>query len=166
MTASEFSNIDDLIQQHNPFAGHTVVRNSQVWNKSLPDAPSINAHVSDTVFEAISKINQNSMQTVGITVVGERGLGKTQVISRIRHQFKHTDQVLFIYIGEYGEKLSKIKSKFLETLTSSLRAYGQDQGIMQWQEIAAHLINEAKEWKLYLRTIYSKISWVAKSIFH
>uniref|UniRef100_UPI0028A75836 hypothetical protein n=1 Tax=Planktothrix agardhii TaxID=1160 RepID=UPI0028A75836 len=146
MTASEFSNIDDLIQQHNPFAGHTVVRNSQVWGKSLPDAPSINAHVSDTVFEAISKINQNSLQTVGITVVGERGLGKTQVISRIRHHFKQTDQVLFIYMGEYGEKLSKIRSKFLETLTSSLRAYGQYEGIMQWQEIATHLINEAKGW--------------------
>ncbi|VXD25437.1 hypothetical protein [Planktothrix paucivesiculata] len=146
MTASEFSNIDDLIQQHNPFAGHTVVRNSQVWNKSLPDVPSINAHVSDTVFEAISKINQNSMQTVGITVVGDRGLGKTQVISRIRHHYKQTDQVLFIYMGDYGEKLSKIKSKFLETLTSSLRAYGQYEGIMQWQEIAAHLINQAKGW--------------------
>ncbi|MBG0747356.1 MAG: hypothetical protein I4E98_12275, partial [Planktothrix agardhii KL2] len=146
MTTSEFSNVDDLIQQHNPFAGHTVVRNSQVWGKSLPDVPSINAHVSDTVFEAIHKINQNSMQTVGITVVGEKGLGKTQVISRIRHHFKQTDQVLFIYMGDYGEKLSKIKSKFLETLTSSLRAYGQYEGIMQWQEIAAHLINQAKGW--------------------
>lgn len=146
MTTSEFSNIDNLIQQYNPFAGHTVVRNSQVWGKSLPDVPSINAHVSDTVFEAIHQINQNSMQTVGITVVGEKGLGKTQVISRIRHHYKQTDQVLFIYMGDYGEKLSKIKSKFLETLTSSLRAYGQYEGIMQWQEIAAHLINEAKGW--------------------
>ena len=146
MTTSEFSKIDDLIQQHNPFAGHTVVRNSQVWGKSLPDVPSINAHVSDTVFESIHKINQNSMQTVGITVVGEKGLGKTQVISRIRHHYKQTDQVLFIYMGDYGEKLSKIKSKFLETLTSSLRAYGQYEGIMQWQEIATHLINEAKGW--------------------
>ncbi|MGA8896184.1 MAG: hypothetical protein WB539_12845 [Planktothrix agardhii] len=146
MTTSEFSKIDDLIQQHNPFAGHTVVRSSQVWGKSLPDVPSINAHVSDTVFEAIHKINQNSMQTVGITVVGEKGLGKTQVISRIRHHYKQTDQVLFIYMGDYGEKLSKIKSKFLETLTSSLRAYGQYEGIMQWQEIAAHLINQAKGW--------------------
>ena len=146
MTTSEFSKIDDLIQQHNPFAGHTVVRNSQVWGKSLPDVPSINGHVSDTVFEAIHKINQNSMQTVGITVVGEKGLGKTQVISRIRHHYKQTDQVLFIYMGDYGEKLSKIKSKFLETLTSSLRAYGQYEGIMQWQEIAAHLINQAKGW--------------------
>ncbi|MFM6453161.1 MAG: hypothetical protein ACKPH7_15280, partial [Planktothrix sp.] len=87
-----------------------------------------------------------SMQTVGITVVGEKGLGKTQVISRIRHHYKQTDQVLFIYMGDYGEKLSKIKSKFLETLTSSLRAYGQYEGIMQWQEIAAHLINQAKGW--------------------
>ncbi|CAD5959033.1 hypothetical protein [Planktothrix agardhii] len=146
MTTSEFSKIDDLIQQHNPFAGHTVVRSSQVWGKSLPDVPSINAHVSDTVFEAIHKINQNSMQTVGITVFGEKGLGKTQVLSRIRHHYKQTDQVLFIYMGDYGEKLSKIKSKFLETLTSSLRAYGQYEGIMQWQEIAAHLINEAKGW--------------------
>ena len=146
MTTSEFSNIDNLIQQYNPFAGHTVVRNSQVWGKSLPDVPSINAHVSDTVFEAIHQINQNSMQTVGITVVGDRGLGKTQVISRIRHHYKQTDQVLFIYMGDYGEKLSKIKSKFLETLTSSLRAYGQYEGIMQWQEIAAHLINQAKGW--------------------
>lgn len=164
MAASEFSNIDDLIQQHNPFAGHTVVRNSQVWNKNLPDAPSINAHVSDTVFEAIHKINQNSMQTVGITVVGERGLGKTQVISRIRHQFKQTDQILFIYMGEYGEKLSKIKSKFLETLTSSLRAYGQYQGIMQWQEIATHLINDAKGWNYTSEQYIQKIfpGWLNK----
>ncbi len=146
MTTSEFSKIDDLIQQYNPFAGHTVVRNSQVWGKSLPDVPSINAHISDTVFDVINKINQNSMQTVGITVFGEKGLGKTQVISRIRHHYKQTDQVLFIYMGDYGEKLSKIKSKFLETLTSSLRAYGQYEGIMQWQEIAAHLINQAKGW--------------------
>ncbi|MBD2484794.1 hypothetical protein [Planktothrix sp. FACHB-1365] len=146
MNTSEFSNIDALIQQYNPFAGHTVVRNSQVWGKSLPDVPSINAHVSDTVFDVINKINQNSMQTVGITVFGEKGLGKTQVLSRIRHHYKQTDQVLFIYMGDYGEKLSKIKSKFLETLTSSLRAYGQYEGIMQWQEIAAHLINEAKGW--------------------
>ncbi|CAD5910376.1 hypothetical protein [Planktothrix agardhii] len=146
MNTSEFSNIDALIQQHNPFAGHTVVRNSQVWGKSLPDVPSINAHISDTVFDVINKINQNSMQTVGITVFGEKGLGKTQVLSRIRHHYKQTDQVLFIYMGDYGEKLSKIKSKFLETLTSSLRAYGQYEGIMQWQEIAAHLINEAKGW--------------------
>ncbi len=146
MTTSEFSNIDNLIRQYNPFAGHTVVRNSQVWGKSLPDVPSINGHISDTVFEAIHKINQNSMQTVGITVFGEKGLGKTQVLSRIRHHYKQTDQVLFIYMGDYGEKLSKIKSKFLETLTSSLRAYGQYEGIMQWQEIAAHLINQAKGW--------------------
>ncbi len=146
MTTSELSKIDDLIQQYNPFAGHTVVRNSQVWGKSLPDVPSINAHISDTVFDVINKINQNSMQTVGVTVFGEKGLGKTQVISRIRHHFKQTDEVLFIYMGDYGEKLSKIKSKFLETLTSSLRAYGQYEGIMQWQEIAAHLINQAKGW--------------------
>ena len=146
MTTSELSKIDDLIQQYNPFAGHTVVRNSQVWGKSLPDVPSINAHISDTVFDVINKINQNSMQTVGVTVFGEKGLGKTQVISRIRHHFKQTDEVLFIYMGDYGEKLSKIKSKFLETLTSSLRAYGQYEGIMQWQEIATHLINEAKGW--------------------
>jgi hypothetical protein len=42
--------------------------------------------------------------------------------------------------------LNQIKSLFLQSVASSLRAFGS-QKVMQWQEIAAALINEAKQWK-------------------
>ena len=149
------SAVDNIIREHNPFEGNMVVRASQIWGKSFPDVPSINSHASNAVLEAVSKVRQGKLQTVGITITGEKGLGKTQVISRIRHQLQKNDQTLFIYMGKYSS-LNKIKCEFLQAVASSLRAYGKYQGIMQWQEIAAHLINEAKNLK------YSPNQYIAK----
>ena len=72
------SKIDQLIKTHNPFAGHIVVKPQQIWGKSYPDVPSINAHASNAVFDAINKINKGQLQTVGITITAEKGLA-TQV---------------------------------------------------------------------------------------
>ncbi|ERT06307.1 AAA domain protein [Lyngbya aestuarii BL J] len=140
------SAIDNIIREHNPFEGNTVVRSSQIWGKSFPDVPSINAHASNAILEAVSKVRQGKLETVGITITGEKGLGKTQVISRIRHQLQSDEKTLFIYLGKYGS-LNKIKCEFLQAVASSLRAYGKYQGVMQWQEIAAYLINKAKNLK-------------------
>lgn len=136
--------IDDLIRNQNPFAGHIVVRPQQIWGKSFPDVPSINAHASDTVFEAIEKISQGQRETVGITIASEKGAGKSHIISRIRHRIQAEDSSLFVYMSKY-DNLNQIKSQFLQSVASSLRAFGS-QKVMQWQEIAAALINEAKSW--------------------
>ncbi|MBC1223717.1 hypothetical protein GNF10_30210 [Nostoc sp. UCD121] len=139
------STIDDLIRNQNPFAGHIVVRPQQIWGKSFPDVPSINAHASNAVFDAVDKVRKRKRETVGITITAEKGLGKSHIISRIRHRLQTEDISLFIYMSKY-DNLNQIKSLFLQSVASSLRAFGS-QKVMQWQEIAAALINEAKQWE-------------------
>ncbi|MCF2148816.1 hypothetical protein IQ276_020760 [Desmonostoc muscorum LEGE 12446] len=139
------STIDDLIKNQNPFAGHILVRPPQIWGKSFPDVPLINAHASNAVFDAIDKVRKGKRETVGITITAEKGLGKSHIISRIRHQLQTEDISLFIYMSKY-DNLNQIKSLFLQSVASSLRAFGS-QKVMQWQEIAAALINEAKQWR-------------------
>jgi hypothetical protein len=139
------STIDELIKNQNPFAGHIVVRPQQIWGKSFPDVPSINAYASNAVFDAVEKIRKGKRETVGITITAEKGLGKSHIISRIRHRLQTEDTCLFIYMSKY-DNLNQIKSLFLQSVASSLRAFGS-QKVMQWQEIAAALINEAKQWE-------------------
>jgi hypothetical protein len=139
------SSIDELLKSQNPFAGHMVVRPQQIWGKSFPDVPSINYHASNAVFDALEKINQGQYQTVGITITAEKGLGKSHIISRIRHQLQPQDNYVFIYMGKY-DNLNQIKYEFLQNVASSLRACSK-QNVMQIQEVAASLINEAKQCK-------------------
>lgn len=156
------SQIDELIKNKNPFAGHIVVRSSQVWGKSFPDVPSINAHASNAVFDAVDKVSKGERETVGITITAERGVGKSHIISRVRHRLQTEDNAFFIYMGKY-DNLNQIKYEFLQTVASSLRAHGS-KNVMQWQEIAAALINEVREWNYtpqqYINGIYPK--WLKK----
>jgi hypothetical protein len=149
------SDIDQLIKTHNPFAGHIVVRPQQIWGKSFPDVPSINAHASNSVFDAIYKINKGQRQTVGITITAEKGLGKSHVISRIRHQLQTKEDSLFIYMSRY-DNLNQIQNHFLASVTSSLRSFSKP-NVMQWQEIAASLINEGMQWKYTTEQYIDKI---------
>ncbi|MDJ0675238.1 MAG: hypothetical protein QNJ36_07660 [Calothrix sp. MO_167.B42] len=144
LAASHTSQIDQLIQNYNPFAGHTVVRPAQIWGKNFPDVPSINAHASNAVLDAVNKIYRGERETVGITITAEKGLGKSHIISRIRHQLQANNKTLFIYMSRYDD-LNQIKYQFLQSVTSSLRVIG-NQKVMQWQEIATALINESREW--------------------
>ncbi|MBD2199599.1 MULTISPECIES: hypothetical protein [Calothrix] len=138
------SDIDELIKNHNPFAGHFIVKSQQIWGNSFPDVPSINSHASNAVFDAVEKIRQGQRTTVGITITAEKGLGKSHIISRVRHRIKAEGDSLFIYMNKY-DNLNQIKYEFLQNVASSLRAFG-NQDVMQWQEIAAALINEVKQW--------------------
>ena len=155
--------INELIKTHNPFAGHNVVKSAQIWGKSFPDAPSINAQASNAVFDAVAKVSRRERQTIGITIAAEKGVGKSHIISRIRHRLQAEDGALFIYMSKY-DNLNKIKYQFLEIIASSLRAFGSHEGVMQWQEIAGALINDAKQWN-YTPQQYVKQfpSWLSKS---
>ena len=137
------TNIDELIKNHNPFIGHTVVTKEQIWGQNFPDAPQINAHVSEQILKAISKINLGEIPTIGMTITAEKGLGKSHIISRIRHQLKQDGTGLFIYMNRY-DNLRRMKHQFLSNITSSLTEIGS-QGATQWQELAAALINQAKK---------------------
>ncbi|MDF5709719.1 MAG: hypothetical protein PUP90_19145 [Nostoc sp. S4] len=139
---SSYSDINKAITSHNPFDRSLVVRNHDIWNKTFPDVPSINAHVSDAVFQAIEQISTGKRSVIGITIKAEKGLGKSHLMSRIRHHLQGKGDSFFVYMSEvdYGD-LNKIHSNFLNTLTSSLKQTGS-QSVMQWQEMATTLVNE------------------------
>ncbi|HEY9850065.1 MAG TPA: hypothetical protein V6D28_11440 [Leptolyngbyaceae cyanobacterium] len=149
---SNASQIEDLIRSHNIFDGHQVVKKSQVWGESFPDVSSINSHASDAVFEAIGQVRRGQCQVRGITITADKGLGKSHILSRIRHRLQSERDILFIYMSEY-EDLNKIKKEFLQTLASSLKQAGSD-NITQWQEVAAALVNEA--YKVYNKSYTPK----------
>lgn len=135
---------DDLInaiKNHNPFEGRLVVKSPDIWGTGFPDVPSLNAHASDAVYNAIDKVRSGQRQVVGITITAEKGLGKSHLISRIRHQLQGDGSALFVYMSEVGD-LNGIKAEFLRKLANSLKEIGS-QGVSQWQELATALINEA-----------------------
>ncbi len=139
MSSSE--NIDHAIKNSNPFSIKFVDQH-HIWGASFPDVPEINAHISDAVFNAIDQVSKNELPSIGIIISGEKGLGKTQIISRIRHRLQTEEKAFFVYMGNYGD-LDCIKSEFLQTLTSSLKRIGVE-GVMQWQELAANMFFTAK----------------------
>ena len=139
---SSITDLNNAIKSHNPFDRPLVVRSHDVWEKSFPDVPSLNAHVSDAVFEAI-EIRTGQRPVAGITITAEKGLGKSHVISRIRHRLQAEGGALFVYMGEYSD-LNRIKFEFLQTLASSLKKTG-NKDVMQWRELAAALVNEVNK---------------------
>lgn len=131
----------NVISKNNPFQGRLVVRDQNVWGQGFPDVPSLNSHVSDAVYDAVEKVRSGQRKVVGITITAERGLGKSHVISRIRHRLQADGSALFVYMSQCNN-LNRIKAEFLTTLATSLKQIGS-QGVSQWQYLATALINEA-----------------------
>ncbi|MHC5610155.1 MAG: hypothetical protein ACYTXA_03775 [Nostoc sp.] len=131
----------NVISKNNPFQGRLVVRDQNVWGQGFPDVPSLNSHASDAVYDAVEKVRSGQRKVVGITITAERGLGKSHVIGRIRHQLQVDGSALFVYMSQCNN-LNRIKAEFLTTLANSLKQIGS-QGVSQWQYLATVLINEA-----------------------
>jgi hypothetical protein len=140
-SASSIENIHNAINSSNPFMIKFVDQH-HIWDTSFPDVPEINAHVSDAVFNAIDQVSKNELPSIGIIITGEKGLGKTQVISRIRHRLQNEGKAFFVYMGNYGD-LNYIKSEFRQQLTFSLKRIGVEE-VTQWQELAANMVFTAK----------------------
>jgi hypothetical protein len=148
MHSSAVSPIEALnaaIQSHNPFTNAGIAKEQDVWGKGFPDVPTLNAHASDAVFQAIELVrtSQSSQDKVtSIAITAQQGVGKTHLISRIRHQLEREGGALFVYAGvnNYTD-LNLVKYQFQQTLADSLSHTGS-QGVMQWQEVAAAMANE------------------------
>jgi hypothetical protein len=140
---SSLDAINQLIQTHNPFDRSLVVTKQAVWGQGFPDVSSLNSHASDAVFEAIENVRKGQRQVVGITIKAEKGLGKSHIISRIRHRLQDRGGAWFIYMSDYSD-LNRIKPEFLNTLALSLKQVGS-QEVMQWQELATDLVNAAEK---------------------
>jgi hypothetical protein len=131
--------LEELLQNQNPFSEYTV-RTQDIWEKDFLDEPSLNSHASDAVFQCIEKLQNHQMNVMGITLRAEKGVGKSHVISRIRHQLQESGTALFVYMGNYGN-LNDIRSEFLKNLATSLKQIGSND-VTQWQELAAALLND------------------------
>ncbi|NES81782.1 MAG: hypothetical protein F6K10_10470 [Moorea sp. SIO2B7] len=145
-SSSPLEELHNAIKKQNPFNKELVVKKQNVWKKEFPHVPSINAHASDAVFKAIEEVRSGQRQVIGITIKAEPGLGKTHLLSRVRHQLQAEGGAWFVYMTDYND-LNRIKPEFLKTLALSLKEVGS-QGVTQWQELATALANEVEE-KLY-----------------
>jgi hypothetical protein len=144
-SVSPIEDINAAIQSHNPFSNAGIVKEQDVWGKGFPDVPTLNAHASDTVFQAIELVrnSQSSQDKVtSIAITAQYGVGKTHLLSRIRHRLEREGGALFVYAGvnNYTD-LNLVKYQFQQTLADSLSKTGS-QGVMQWQEVAAAIANE------------------------
>jgi hypothetical protein len=139
--------VNAAIQSHNPFINAGIVKEQDVWGKKFPDVPNLNAHASDAVFQAIELVrsSQSSQDKVtSIVITAQQGVGKTHLLSRIRHRLEHEGGAFFVYAGvnNYTD-LNLVKYQFQQTLADSLSKAGS-QGVMQWQEVAAAMANEVR----------------------
>lgn len=149
------ADINQLIEQHNPFDCSLVVKSHDVWASKFPDVPSINGQISAAIFKGIEQVKTGDRNVLGITITAEKGLGKSHLISRLRRQIKQDGSAFFVYMSEtdYGD-LNRINSMFLSTLAHSLQQEGSS-GARQWQELAALLLNEI------FKVNYETKKWIA-----
>lgn len=131
----------NVIENCNPFEGRLVVRSNDIWGVGFPDVPSLNAHVSNEVYDAVDKVRSGKRKVIGFTITAEKGVGKSHLISRIRNKVQADKSALFMYMSQVGD-LDKIKAEFLQNLAYSLKKIGSE-GVSQWQELATALVNEA-----------------------
>jgi hypothetical protein len=131
--------LKEIIENNNPFSEY-IVRTEDIWKKEFLDETSLNYPASNLVFQSVEKLERGELNVIGITLRAEKGVGKSHLISRIRHRLQESGNALFVYMGNYGN-LNDIKSEFLKNLAISLKEIGS-QDATQWQELATAILND------------------------
>ncbi len=139
--------VNAAIKSHNPFTNAGITQQQDVWGKGFPDVTTLNAHASNKVFEAIEFVRKSESsqdKVTSIAIIAPKGVGKTHLIRRIRHQLEKEGGALFVYAGgnNYTD-LNLVKYQFQQTLADSLSKTGS-QGVKQWQEVATAMANEGR----------------------
>ncbi|MEG3967713.1 ATP-binding protein [Microcoleus sp. T2B6] len=137
--------LNAAIQNHNPFSKAGIVKEQDIWGKGFPDLPTLNAHASDAIFQAVEKVKTSSSSQEKVTslvLTASMGVGKSHILNRTRHRLESNGNALFVYasVNNYTD-LNFIKYQFQQTLVNSLSRISS-QGVMQCQEIAAAMANE------------------------
>ncbi|MBD2149593.1 hypothetical protein H6F44_05555 [Pseudanabaena sp. FACHB-1277] len=133
--------INQLIEQHNPFSAKVTAQHN-VWSNDYSGVTSINQSAFEQVLALIDAVDTGKSEVEGAVIIGERGLGKTQLLARLHHHLHLNDKAFFVYMGEY-ENLDKVKSELLQALVYSLkREYRPN--VTQWQVLAAEMYFEAR----------------------
>jgi len=133
--------LNQLIEQHNPFSAKVTAQHN-VWSSDYSGVASINQPSFEQVLTLIDAVDTGKSDVEGAVIIGERGLGKTQLLARLHHHLHLNDKAFFVYMGEY-ENLDKVKSELLQALVYSLkREYRPN--VTQWQVLAAEMYFEAR----------------------
>ncbi|HAZ46286.1 MAG TPA: hypothetical protein DCZ55_17945 [Cyanobacteria bacterium UBA11371] len=145
LPVSPIETLNAAIQSYNPFKNAGIVKEQNIWGKGFPDLASLNKKASDTVFKAIEQVKTSQLsheKVTSLVLTAQQGVGKTHILSRIRHRIEREGGGLFVYgnVDKYTD-LNLIKYQFQQTLADSLRYIGS-QGVMQWQEVAAVMANQ------------------------
>jgi hypothetical protein len=148
LPVSSIEELNAAIQSHNPFRKTGIVKDQDVWGKGFPDVATLNAHASDAVFQAIERVRTSPSsqdKVTSLAFTASMGVGKSHIISRIRHRLQADGNALFVYasVNKYTD-LNLINYLFQQTLADSLRQIGS-QEVMQWQEVATAKVNEAEK---------------------
>jgi len=160
MSISPLEDLNAAIEANNPFNRNLCVGTRDVWSRELPDLPSLHAHVSNAVIDAVDEVRSGQRQAIGITLNAEKGQGKTHLIARIRQRLKERGDVLFVYMTEYDD-LDRIREELLNTLTNSFKQSGA-QEVTQWQELATTFVNDVLDKDYSPQHLVSKFSEILK----
>lgn len=140
---SSIQAINAAMQKDNPFEGRSTVSEREIWGRSNPDLLELNIHASTVIWQAIEQVGSPLHSARSIAFLAESGMGKSHVLSRIRHQLQARGNGLFIYINaQQFTDTSLIRQQFLYAIVNSLK-YAGSQGIMQWQELALFPLERA-----------------------
>ncbi|TYQ26705.1 ATP-binding protein [Pseudanabaena sp. UWO311] len=139
-TPSSFDELYKVINKNNPFDVPPIVTGQDIWNGSFPDLTTLNAHASDAVFEVIEQVRSGKPKVTSLAFRAEIGVGKSHLIRRIRQRLQADKSAFFVYANKYGD-LNLIHYQFRQILADSLKQ-SNGQGITQWQELAAAMVNQ------------------------
>ncbi|OSO97150.1 hypothetical protein B7O87_01355 [Cylindrospermopsis raciborskii CENA303] len=146
--SSPIESVNAAINSHNPFINAGIVKEQNIWGKGFPDVTTLNQHASNKIFEALESVRQTKHsqdKITSIAITAQQGVGKTHLLSRVRHQLEKEGGALFVYASANNyTDLNLVKYQFQQTLADSLSKTGS-QGVMQWQEVAAAMVNENRE---------------------
>lgn len=133
--------LNQLIEQYNPFSAKVTAQHN-VWSHDYSGVAEINQNAFNSVLKLIDDVDTGKSTSEGAAIIGERGLGKTQLLARLHHHLNANDKAFFVYMGEY-DNLDLIKSEFLQSLVYSLkREYRPN--VTQWQSLAAEMYFDAR----------------------
>lgn len=133
--------LNQLIEQYNPFSAKVTAQHN-VWSHDYAGVAEINQNAFNSVLKLIDDVDTGKSTSEGAAIIGERGLGKTQLLARLHHHLNANDKAFFVYMGEY-DNLDLIKSEFLQSLVYSLkREYRPN--LTQWQSLAAAMYFDAR----------------------
>jgi len=139
--ATDTKLLNQVIEQNNPFATKVTAQHS-VWSHDYSGVATINQNAFNSVLKLIDDVDTGKSVSEGALIVGERGLGKTQLLARLHHHLNINDKAFFVCMGEY-DNLDAIKPEFLQALVYSLkREYRPN--VTQWQALAAAMYFEAR----------------------